>query len=516
MNKKNQDQIPILEMKHIYKRYEGVQALSDVHFDLIPGEVHALVGENGAGKSTLVKIVMGVVQADSGSIKIQGEEVRISNAQIAQKNGIAAIFQEASLFPDLTVAENIFVGHEPLNKLGAIDWKKMTDYADEPLNELGVKLDVRRKVLGLSIAQMQMIEIAKALSANAQVLIMDEPTSALTIHEVDDLFRIVRKLRADNKAVLFISHRLEEIFEIADRVTVFRDSKYIDTRNVKEINQQDLVRMMVGRSISQLFPKLDVERGEVVMEVKNLSKMGLFQDISFKLHKGEILGLAGLVGARRTEVATTLFGITPPDAGEVYINGQLVNIDHPRKAMSMGMAYVPENRQIHGLVLQSNITKNITLPRLREFCRLMFINQKKEAENAGEMHNKLDIRSAGLQQLAQELSGGNQQKVVLAKWLATTPQILILDEPTRGIDVGTKAAVHELMSKLAKEGLAILMISSELNEIMGMSDRVIVMCEGRITGEFVRKEASQEKIMVAATARSLRGSANNSVVAEIR
>lgn len=493
----------ILEMSNIYKSYEGVQALSDVQFDLKRGEVHALVGENGAGKSTLVKIIMGVIQADSGEIKMDGKDVRISNPRIAQELGIAAIFQEASLFPDLTVAENIFIGHEPLNPVGAVDWKKMNQFAEEPLKNLGVKLDVKRKVLGLSIAQLQMIEIAKALTANAQILIMDEPTSALTIHEVHDLFEIVKKLRDDNKAVLFISHRLEEIFEIADRVTIFRDGKYIDTKNVTDMTQQDLVKMMVGRNISQLFPKIHVDRGEVVLEVNNLSRKGLFEDISFKLHKGEILGLAGLVGARRTEVATTLFGITPPDKGDVYIAGKLISIDHPRKAMSLGMAYVPENRQVHGLVLQSNIVKNISLPRLREFCRMMFINKKKEAKSAKEMHDRLDVRSAGIKQLAQELSGGNQQKVVLAKWLSTQPKILILDEPTRGIDVGTKSAVHKLMSELANNGLAIIMISSELPEIMGMSDRVIVMCEGRITGEFIKEEVNQEKIMVAATARNL-------------
>jgi ABC-type sugar transport system ATPase subunit len=336
---------------------------------------------------------------------------------------------------------------------------------------------------------------------------MDEPTSSLTLHEVNDLFRIVKQLRDDNRSILFISHRLEEIFEIADRVTVFRDGQYIDTKNVKDITQEDLVRMMVGRNISQLFPKLEVKRGEVIMEVKDLKKEGLFENISFKLHKGEILGLAGLVGARRTEVATTLFGITPPDSGEVYINGARVNINHPRKAMALGMAYVPENRQMHGLVLQSNITKNISLPIIKEFSKLLFINNSQETKKAQEMHDKLDVRSTGLQQLAQELSGGNQQKVVLAKWLSTEPQILILDEPTRGIDVGTKAAVHELMSKLASEGLAIIMVSSELPEILGMSDRVLVMCEGHLTGEFVRAEATQEKIMTAATARTLRGPA---------
>ena len=505
MKKEEKNNHSILKIRHVYKNYEGVKALSDIHFDLKQGEVHALVGENGAGKTTLVKAIMGVIQADSGQIFYKGEPVKISNPLDAQSLGIAAIFQEASLFPDLSVAENLFVGHEPKNRLGAIDWRKMNEIAINPLKELGVKLDVHRKVLGLSIAQMQMIEIAKAMSVDAQILIMDEPTSALTLHEVKELFQIIEKLRDDNRSVMFISHRLEEIFEIADRVTVFRDGKYIDTKNIKDICQEDLIRMMIGRNIKQMYQKIEVERGEVVMEIRNLKKEGLFEDISFKLHKGEILGLAGLVGAQRTEVATTLFGITPSDDGEIYVKGKKEKINNPRKALALGMAYVPENRQTHGLVLKSNISKNISLPILKDFCQFGFINPKKESIHTQKMHDKLDVRSAGIEQLAQELSGGNQQKVVLAKWLSINPEILILDEPTRGIDVGTKAAVHKLMSQLAKEGLAIIMISSELPEILGMSDRIIVMCEGRLTGEFSRKEADQEKLMTAATARNLGG-----------
>jgi rhamnose transport system ATP-binding protein len=505
MKKVEQNKHFILDMHHIYKNYGGVKALSDINFDLKRGEVHALVGENGAGKSTLVKTIMGVVQPDSGQIFFEGEPIKISNPHDAQSLGIAAIFQEASLFPDLSVAENLFVSHEPKNRLGAIDWRKMNEMAIKPLKELGVQLDVRRKVLGLSIAQLQMVEIAKALSVDAQILIMDEPTSALTLHEVEDLFRIVNKLRNDNRSVMFISHRLEEVFEIADRVTVFRDGKYIDTKNVKDICQEELVRMMIGRNIKNLFHKIEVKRGEVVMEVRNLRKEGLFEDISFKLHKGEILGLTGLVGARRTEVATTLFGITPTDDGEIYINGKFEKINNPRKALALGMAYVPENRQTQGLVLQTNIFKNISLPILKKFCQFGFINRKKETLHTQEMHDKLEVRSTGIEQLAQELSGGNQQKVVLAKWLSTNPEILILDEPTRGIDVGTKAAVHKLMSQLAKKGLAIIMISSELPETLGMSDRILVMCEGKITGEFLREEADQEKLMTAAMARNLGG-----------
>jgi rhamnose transport system ATP-binding protein len=511
MKKQPTNHKPVLEMKHIYKAYEGVKALVDVHLELQHGEVHALVGENGAGKSTLVKTIMGVVQPDTGEIYFGGQPIKMDNPQIAQNMGIVAIYQEASLFPDLSVAENIFMGHEPLNEMGVIDWPRMNEMAVKPLDELGVKLDVKRRVLSLTIAQMQMVEIAKALSFDAKILIMDEPTSALTLHEVEDLFQIVRKLRDAGKTILFISHRLDEVFEVADQVTVLRDGHFVETKDVKSITHEELVRAMVGRNIDNMFPKLKVERGEVVLEVKNLTKKGIFQNISFQLHKGEILGLAGLVGARRTDVATTLFGISPADSGEIYIDGQRVEITGPQKAMALGMAYVPENRQLHGLVLKSDITKNISLPMLREFTRALIINRSRESKRAKEMHDKLEVKSAGLEQLVQELSGGNQQKVVLAKWLATRPHILILDEPTRGIDVGTKAAVHELMSKLASEGLAILMISSEMPEILGMSDRVLVMCEGRLTGEFIQKEATQEKILHSATARDL-GNGNTTPV----
>jgi rhamnose transport system ATP-binding protein len=332
---------------------------------------------------------------------------------------------------------------------------------------------------------------------------MDEPTSALTLHEVADLFRIARQLRDAGTAIIFISHRLDEVFEIADRVTVLRDGHYVGTRDVSEVTHDDLIRMMVGRTLDDLFPKMDVEQGEVVLRVEGLSKEGMFQDVSFELHQGEILGLAGLIGAMRTDVACALFGVEPADGGSVWVNGQRAAIRHPQDALALGIAYVPEDRQQHGLVLPMNITQNVTLPILQEFANRGWLNQDAEAQKAQEFAGRLDVRAAGLWQRASELSGGNQQKVVLAKWLAARPRILILDEPTRGIDVGTKAAVHELMSILASQGLAILMISSELPEILGMSDRVLVMCEGRVTGHLTRAEATQEKIMAAATARTL-------------
>lgn len=493
----------ILELRNIHKAFAGVRALQGVDFELRPGEIHALVGENGAGKSTLMKVISGVHRPDQGEIALLGKQVELSNPSQAQKLGIAAIYQEATLFADLDVAENIYMGHQPVTRLTkSITWRQMYDQAGQTLRSLGVQLDPRTKVRGLTIAQMQMVEVAKALSFNARVLIMDEPTSALTLHEVADLFRIVRRLRDAGTAIIFISHRLDEVFDLADRVTVLRDGHYVGTRDVEGLTRDELIRMMVGRTLDALFPKLDVAPREVVLQVERLTKQGLFEEISFELHRGEILGLAGLVGARRTEVAQAIFGIEPADGGIIRVKGRSVLIRAPGDALRLGLAYVPEDRQQHGLVLALNITQNVTMPVLQEFARAGWIDQKAETARAGELSNQLEVRAAGLWQRTRELSGGNQQKVVLAKWLATRPQILILDEPTRGIDVGTKAAVHELMSKLAAQGLAILMISSELPEILGMSDRIVVMCEGRVTGRFTRAEATQEKIMAAATART--------------
>ena len=493
---------PILKLTHVYKAFTGIQALRDVEFEVRPGEIHALIGENGAGKSTLMKIVSGVHRPDAGTILMDGKPAEITNPLDAQKLGIAAIYQEATLFPDLDIAENIYMGHQPvIGPTRAIVWRRMYDQAGASLRSLGVQLDPRTKVRGLTIAQMQMVEIAKALSFNARVLIMDEPTAALTLYEVADLFAIARRLREAGTAVIFISHRLDEVFQLADRVTVLRDGQYVGTCNVRDITQDEMIRMMVGRHLNDLFPKIEVPRGEVMLRVEGLSRTGLFRDIGFELHRGEILGLAGLVGARRTEVAQSIFGIDPPESGKVWVEGKEARIRNPADAMKLGIAYVPEDRQQHGLVLPMNITHNVTLPILEEYTRLGWLNQQREANVASEMSNKLEVRAAGLWQKARELSGGNQQKVVLAKWLSVRPRILILDEPTRGIDVGAKAEVHALMSRLAETGIGILMISSELPEVLGMSDRIIVMCEGRLTGEFERSEATQEKVMTAAVAR---------------
>lgn len=489
----------ILKMTNISKNFAGVQALRDVHFDLRPGEVHAILGENGAGKSTLIKIMTGVHQPTEGQIFLNGNPIHFSEPRESRERGIAAIYQEPSLFPDLDIAENIYVGRQPTGGGGRIAWRKMYREAKILLDSLGVHMDPKTKAGNLSVAQQQMVEIARALSLEAKILIMDEPTSSLTLAEVADLFRIVNRLKEAGTAIVFISHRLEELFQLADRVTVLRDGAYVETRTMTNVTTEQLIQLMVGRTLDDLFPKQDVEIGEVVLQVNGLTRPGVFQNVSFELHKGEILGLAGLVGAGRTDVARSLFGVEPAASGTVSINGQAVDIRNSHQAMNLGLAYVPEDRQHHGLILPMSISDNISLPILSEFSPGGWINTEQEQVIALDSATKLAVKTSGIGQKAQELSGGNQQKVVLAKWLGTNPRILILDEPTRGIDVGTKAAVHRLMGQLAAEGMSILMISSELPEILGMSDRILVMREGFITGQFSREEATQEKIMLAAT-----------------
>lgn len=488
---------PVIRMEHIHKSFGGVHALNDVHIDVHAGEVHAILGENGAGKSTLIKTMTGVHQPDSGGIYWRGEQVSFSGPREAQLLGIGAIYQEPSLFPDLDIAENIMAGRQP-TRAGRIDWGAMYREARNLLAQLGVRLDPRTKARNLSVAKQQTVEIARALSLDAQLLIMDEPTSSLTVTEVEELFRIIRQLREAGTAIIFISHRLEELFAVADRVTILRDGHYVATRDMAEVKTEELIQMMVGRAVDDLFPKQEAPRGDPVLEVEGLTSVGKFEDVSFALHAGEILGMAGLIGAGRTDVARALFGIQPA-SGAVKINGQEVTIDSPRQAMKLGLGFVPEDRQHHGLVLPMSIAANVTLPILPRFATAGWLREGEAKKVAAAAAQQLDVRSAGIDQKAHELSGGNQQKVVLAKWLETDPRILILDEPTRGIDVGTKAAVHQLMSDLANEGVAILMISSELPEILGMSDRVLVMREGRLTAELARDEATQEKIMTAAT-----------------
>ncbi len=498
---------PILRMTHISKNFAGVQALRGVQFDLFPGEVHAILGENGAGKSTLIKIITGIHQPNEGEIFLNGTQVHFADPREAREHGIAAIYQEPSLFPDLDIAENIFVGRQPMRGGQQINWKTMTSEAGSLLDTLGVELNPKTKARDLSVAEQQMVEIARALSVNAKILIMDEPTSSLTLAEVADLFRIVRRLRESGTAIVFISHRLEDLFELADRVTVLRDGAYVDTRPMAGVTTEQLIQMMVGRTLNDLFPKLDVEASDVALKVEKLSLEGVFNNVSFELRKGEILGMAGLVGAGRTDVARTIFGITPANSGRIEIDGREVRITSPQQAMNLGLAYVPEDRQHHGLVLPMSINHNITLPTISNFAKNGWIKNTAASIAAQEAATQMEVKASSIWQKAKELSGGNQQKVVLAKWLSTQPRILILDEPTRGIDVGTKAAVHGLMSELAAQGMAILMISSELPEILGMSDRILVMREGYVTAQFSRAEATQEKIMLAAT-QSLEGVLN--------
>jgi ABC-type sugar transport system ATPase subunit len=490
---------PIIELREISKQFPGVRALDRVSFDVLPGEVHALLGENGAGKSTLIKIMTGVYRPDGGTILLNGQPTPINSTRQSQALGITAIYQELSLYPELTVAENIFMGRPPRTRLGFIDWRAMERQARELLHDLdAADLDPQRKVGGLSVGNQQRVEITRALSQDARVLIMDEPTAALTQHDVGRLFEIVRRLRKRGVAVIYISHRLEEVFLLADRVTVLRDGQVVGTKPVHLTSQSELITMMVGRTLDALFPKQEAAIGAPALQVQNLSHGCMVRDVSFTLRRGEIVGLAGLVGAGRSETALTLFGITPAERGAITVDGRTVAIRTPQQAMSLGIAYVPEDRKHQGLILPMTVRENITLAILNKLLRAGFVDRRAEQRITQEYVEQLRIRTPGIGQLVRNLSGGNQQKVVIAKWLARQPKVLILDEPTRGIDVGAKAEIHRLMSALAQQGLAILMISSELPEILGMSDRVLVMRQGRIVAEFDRAHADQEAIIGAA------------------
>lgn len=490
---------PLIELRDITKRFGDVEVLRHISLTLTAGEVHALVGENGAGKSTLVKILAGVYTPDGGSILLSGAPVSLHNPAQAQRLGFAIIHQQPSLFPDLDVAENIYMGRQPLGAFGRVDWTLMYREVNALLQRLDARFDARTAVKSLSIADQQLIEIAKALSMQTRLLVMDEPTAALSAREVEDLFSIVRQLRAQGVAILFISHRFEEIFDIADRVTVLRDGGLILTKPTSELTQAETISAMVGRELSALYPKQAATIGPVVLEARGLTRAGEFRDVSFQVHQGEILGFAGLVGAGRTEVARTLFGLTQPDSGSILLDGQPVNFHSPTDGMRHGIAYVPEDRYEHGLVREFPIAENVTLPIWRSISNwLGIVDQRRERAIATDYFQRLQIHATGIEQIAQSLSGGNQQKVVIAKWLATHPRLLILDEPTRGVDIGAKAEVHRLISQLASEGIAIIMISSELPEALAMSDRLLVMSEGRITGEFARNEATQERVMLAA------------------
>lgn len=488
---------PILELRHISKRFDMTQALDDVSLAIYPGEIHALVGENGAGKSTLIKIATGVHQPDTGEILVQGRPVVIHNSQEAQALGIAAIYQEPMIFPDLNVAENIFISHRSRGPF--VRWGKMYQDAEEILAKLGVVMDVRQSAQGLTVAQQQTVEIARAVSLDVRVLIMDEPTSALSLHEVQQLFKLVRSLRDRGIAVLFIGHRLEEVFDIADRITVLRDGKLISSRLRSEVTVDQVIRDMVGREVEEFFAKSSVQHGEVVMSVRGLTKQDVFYDINFDLHRGEVLGFAGLVGSHRTDVALALFGIEPADAGEITIDGKSVRIRSPQQAMELGIAYVTEDRRKFGLVMPMPICANITLPTLTNYVNgIGLIQRQKELAVAEEFRRRLSIITPSVLNTVERLSGGNQQKVLLCKWLNVQPKVLILDEPTRGIDVGTKVEVHRMINDLAAQGIGIILISSDLPEVLAMSDRILVMHEGRQMAIYTREEATQEKVMAAA------------------
>jgi rhamnose transport system ATP-binding protein len=490
---------PLLSLEHAEKSFGAVHALEDGIVDLYAGEVHGLVGENGAGKSTLVKILAGVHRPDSGRLEIDGEEAIFDNAKQSQEAGIAIIFQEPTLFPDLTVAENIFVGVQPLKRFRRIDGRRMRREAAAVFDQLGVRLDPERVARGLSIADQQLVEIAKALTTNARVIVMDEPTAALTTTEVDRLFGIVETLRSRGNAVLFVSHRLEEIFAICQQVTVMRDGRHILTQPTGELTVPSVIRAMVGRDMDALFPKVAAEQGPVALRVEHLTREGAFTDVSFEVRRGEILALAGLVGAGRTEVARAIFGIDRFDAGSVEVDGRRLRPGSPTLAMAAGIGLVPEDRRQQGLVMDFSIERNVALASLEDVRRAGVIPRGAERRFAKDWALRLQLKYSRLTSPVWTLSGGNQQKVVLAKWLARKPTVLIVDEPTRGIDVGTKAEVHRLLSELAAQGVAVLMISSELPEVLGMADRILVLFEGNITREFARDDATEDAIMQAAT-----------------
>jgi len=490
---------PLLALEGATKSYGAVRALRDGTLSVRAGEVRALVGENGAGKSTLVKILAGVQHPDAGRVLVDGERVVFHSPTDARDAGIAVIYQEPTLFPDLSVAENIAMGRHPLRAGRRIDRRRMHDDAAGLLTRLGVRLDADRPVRGLSIADQQVVEIAKALSFDARVVIMDEPTAALSGPEVERLFGVVRALRDRGAGVVFISHRLEEVFAICETVTVMRDGAVVADERTADLTSDDLVRRMVGRDLDALFPKVVAPLGETLLRAERLTREGVFTDVTFEVRAGEIVALAGLVGAGRSEVARAIFGIDDLDAGSVEVAATRLPGGDPVAAMRAGLAFVPEDRRQQGLVMDLSIQRNATLTTLRKLTRLGLVSARAERAVAETWAKRLQLKFRSLDDSVGTLSGGNQQKVVLAKWLATEPKVLIVDEPTRGIDVGTKAEVHRLLSDLAGQGLAVLMISSELPEVLGMADRILVMHEGRLTGELSRYDADEERVMRAAT-----------------
>lgn len=498
----NNDSEYILQIKKVRKEFPGILALNDVSFNIERGKVHALIGENGAGKSTIMKILAGIYPLDSGEILLNGKQYMAKNPADALNKGISMIHQELDLVLDMTVEQNISAGREPTGFLGTVNKKKLEKQAQKLLDDMGLNIRATSYVRELSVAQMQMVAIAKATSANADLVIMDEPTSAITDKEVDQLFEIIARLKKQNKSVIYISHRLEEIFKISDMITVLRDGCHIETKLTKKMTRTELVRLMVGRELKDLFIKESpaiCEDSKTTLKVEGLTRHGEFEDVNFEIKKGEILGFSGLMGAGRTEVMETIFGLRRADKGTIYLNGKKISIRKPKDAIKSGIAFISEDRKIYGLNLIGSVRTNMSMAYMKMIQRLgIVLNFKKERELVDEQIKQLKLKTPNREFIVNNLSGGNQQKVIVGKWLIGAPEILIMDEPTRGIDVGAKVEIYRIMDNLAKQGKSIIMISSEMPELLGMSDRIIVLCQGKMTGEFIREECSQERLMACA------------------
>ncbi len=489
----------LLDMKNITRQFPGVKALDNVDFRVRPNEIHALIGENGAGKSTLVKILNGIFKQDAGEIFFAEQKVDIRNPQQAQALGISTIFQDLQLIPDISVGENILLGHEPKFKTGFIDWNTLHARAKAILVEMNSYFNTHQTVRNLSIAQKQLVMIARALSHNASLIFMDEPTATLTSHEIDNLFRVIRELKKKGKTIVFISHKLEEVFEITENITVLRDGQMVGTMETKFTNKEEVIKLMVGRSLEEEFPKRTPSIGEEMLTIKNLNTASKLKDIDMTIRKGEVVGLFGLVGAGRTELARAIFGIDPIDSGELLLEGNSLKIRNPKDAINSGIAFATEDRKSQGLILSMSVKENMMLPNMKSISRFSFIRHGAEKAMVNRFINDMNIKTPGMDQFTVKLSGGNQQKVVLARWLASNPKVLILDEPTQGIDIGAKQEIYQWINDLVKKGLAILLISSELPEILGVCDRVLVMFRGQNVKEFGQAHATPENVMACAT-----------------
>jgi ribose transport system ATP-binding protein len=488
-----------ISMKNIHKAFGSNKVLEGVDIEIQHGEVHALMGENGAGKSTLMNILTGLHKKDQGTITIDGKEMKFDNPKQAEEFGIAFIHQELNVWPEMTVLENLFINKEPVTKFGLINTRKMKAVANEQFEKLNISIPLTKEAEQCSVGQQQMIEIAKALMTDAKVIIMDEPTAALTDREIDTLFTVIRSLKKAGVSIVYISHRMEEIFTICDSITVMRDGRTVDTTPIPETNFDEVVKKMVGRELTDRFPARDPKPGETMLEVRNLTKKGLFEKVSFRVRAGEIVGVSGLMGAGRTEIMRTIFGLDGRYEGEILVNGKQVTIKTPDQAVKLGLGFITEDRKDEGLVLDFSLKDNIALPSLYSFTKKGLINDKSEQDFVEMLIKRLTIKTESARTHAGKLSGGNQQKVVIAKWIGIGPKVLILDEPTRGVDVGAKREIYQLMNELTDRGVAIVMVSSELPEVLGMSDRILVVHEGTIAGELSKEEATQEKIMTLAT-----------------